>query len=444
VPASGSLIATLPSTQWVGVGVSSRKLWRRFWLTFLLACFLSEGLELLYERIEQRQGSSSPFADSFITATGLYQRIVTVRRDPKPRFTAIVEVDPGKGPADVSDQNVCAERAFLGELIERISEVRPPPAMIVIDKYFGAATCRNGDAGTESLLRTISLVTHSLPMVIGIRTNAWQPSDSKDGRTIHLVQEHLSIARQGPFFAEGVINVAPDNRRLALQWQVYQNGAAVMNHAPSVADTFSLAVAKLYDSRLLQNNVRLANLVAKGVQPYIGFLKPEQFEPYHLYAGELCTGPALPAGARCAAQSVSPDVVRNRIVLIGENDPDRDSFPSIVGRMSGFYLQANYIEALLDDRFYTPGAKVATYGFALLFFLGIELILIRFHGHPFLALTCISALSAAALMLLFIIIMFLSVYIDPVGITVTAVLLKLLHWAYDSVPPRHRTQTAWE
>ena len=270
--------------------MSLRKLRPRFWVTFLLACLLSEGLELLFERIEQRQGSSSPFSDSLITATGLYQRIVTVRRDPKPRFTAIVEIDPVKGPPDVSDQNVCAERAFLAELIERINQARPPPAMIVIDKYFGAGSCSSDDAGTQSLVRAVSHVTQIRPIVVGIRTGAWQPSASKDGRTAHVVQEHLSIAKDGPFFAEGVINVAPDNRRLALQWRVFQNRAAVANHAPSAADTFSLAVAKLYDARLLQNNPRLAKLLAKGVQPYIGFLKPEQFDPYHLYAGELCGG----------------------------------------------------------------------------------------------------------------------------------------------------------
>jgi CHASE2 domain-containing sensor protein len=424
--------------------VSSRKLWPRFWVTFVLACLLSEGLELLFERIEQRQGSSSPFSDSFITATGLYQRIVTVRRDPKPRFTAIVEIDPAKGPRGVSDQNVCAERAFLAELIERISEARPPPAMIVIDKFFGAASCRSDDAGTESLLRAISHITQMQPVVVGIRTSPWQPSESKDGHRVHVVQERLSIAKEGPFFGEGVINVAPDNRRLALQWRVYQSRAAVMNHTPSVADTLSLAVAKLYDSRLLQNNTRLANLISQGVQPYIGFLKPEQFEPYHLYAGELCSGQASSAAPRCAGQSVLSDIFRNKIVLIGENDSDRDSYPTIVGRVSGFYLQANYIEALLDDRFYTPGVKVASYGFAFLFFLGIELVLIRFHGRPLLALLSIGGLSAAALMLLFAIIMFSSVYIDPVGITVTAILLKLLHWAYDCIQPRHRPQTAWE
>jgi CHASE2 domain-containing sensor protein len=410
-----------------------RKHWPRFWVTFLLACLLSEGLELLFERIELRQGSSSPFSDSLITATGLYQRIVTVRRDPKPRFTAIVEIDPVKGPADISDQNVCAERTFLAELIERISQARPPPAMIVIDKYFGARYCRSDDAGTQSLLRAVSHVTQSQPVVVGIRTGA----ASKDGRTAYVVQDHLSIVKDGPFFAEGVINIAPDNRRLALQWRVYQNRDAV---TPSVADTLSLAVAKLYDSRLLQNNPRLATLLAKDVQPYIGFLKPEQFEPYHLYAGELCGGSAEP---RCAGQAVLPDVFRNKIVLIGENDPDRDSYPSILGRVSGFYLQANYIEALLDDRFYAPGGPVASYGFAFLFFLSIELVLIRFHGRPLAALFWIGALSAAALMLLFVIIMFVSVYIDPVGITVTAVVLKLLHWGYDSITRETAHKPRW-
>ena len=137
------------------------------------------------------------------------------------------------------------------------------------------------------------------------------------------------------------------------------------------------------------------------------------------------------------------DVFRNKIVLIGESDPDRDGSPTSWGGCPVSTCRQTTSRHYSTTAFTRPGGQVASYGFAFLFFLGIELVLIRFHERPLVALLWIGALSAAALMLLFVIIMFLSVYVDPLGITVTAVLLKLLHWAYDSVQPRNRTQTEW-
>ncbi|MGA7926678.1 MAG: CHASE2 domain-containing protein, partial [Candidatus Sulfotelmatobacter sp.] len=45
--------------------------------------------------------------------------------------------------------------------------------------------------------------------------------------------------------------------------------------------------------------------------------------------------------------------IRGNIVLIGERT-DRDQHNTVNGKMPGYELQANYIEALLDDRYFTP------------------------------------------------------------------------------------------
>jgi CHASE2 domain-containing sensor protein len=408
----------------------------RFWITFLIACIVAEGLELVYQRLEGSQG----LADSLVTVSGLYQRIVTARRDPIPRFTAIVEIDPARDP-NVSDVAVCAEREYLAHLIERLGQGRPAPAMIAIDKYFGLNSCPSDDSGTRALIARVTATSDLHPVVVGIRTKE-QALDANKGQVVHVVLPHLTYRPQGATFQEGVINVSSDNRRLPLQWAVYPSETAARSNSRVVMDTFALAVARQYDPDLLEKNPRLNRILGEGIQPFIGFLTPDQFKLSHVYASDLCGLTTAASRPTCESKLPLPDF-RNKIVLIGEND-DRDVYPTIVGRISGLYLQANYIEALLDDRFYTPGGPLLDYGFAFLFFLGVELILIKFHRSPLSLIVYLGGLTASSLIFLYLFVMVGNMYVDPVGVTLTAVLIKMLHAAYDYVredPPRghHRT-----
>jgi hypothetical protein len=92
----------------------------RFWITFVIACAISEGGELIVERIERSGGERSAIADSLITVSGLYQRIVTAPRNPVVHFTSVVEIDPERDLPGVSASNVCAEREFMARLLSRI------------------------------------------------------------------------------------------------------------------------------------------------------------------------------------------------------------------------------------------------------------------------------------------------------------------------------------
>ena len=46
--------------------------------------------------------------------------------------------------------------------------------------------------------------------------------------------------------------------------------------------------------------------------------------------------------------------IAGHVVIIGEINHELDDHLTIVGRMSGLLVQANYIEALLDDRLFRP------------------------------------------------------------------------------------------
>jgi hypothetical protein len=416
----------------------------RFWVTFLLACAVAEGGEFLFEHLLS-SGDRPALAESLVTATGLYQRLVTARRHPIERFTAIVEIDPRNDSLPVSDANVCAERDFLAHLLVRINSANP--AMIVIDKYFGQDTCPPpDDAGTKALIEAVDTARANRAIVVGSKTDTVAVSFAGGTtRQVPVLAPALSFGPDDKHFREGIVNISADNRRLPLQWLIYPSREAIAAGTRVVRDTFALSVAKLYDANLMEKSPRLSRLIANGEQPFIGFLDIHDFKWAHLYASELCDTPrhAPDQWRHCTSEQPPPEVLTHRIVLIGENDPDRDEFPSIVGRLPGFYLQANYIEALLDDRYYTPGGPWLDYGVAFLFLVALELILVVYHHDVIRIVFFCACLVVGSGIFLYLAIMLASVYIDPVAVSATAILIKLLHEVYGYVqretPPTQMT-----
>jgi CHASE2 domain-containing sensor protein len=409
-----------------------RQLRWKFWVTFLLACLVAEGGEFVFHKFGQQESGDLQLSESLITASGFYQRIITARRNPIDRFTAIVEIDPKIDYPNVNDSNVCAEREFLAHLLTRINIANP--AMIVIDKYFGRDTCGPGDVGTKALLDVITKLRATRPIVVGSRTDTLELQSGGKIQARSYIVPQLPFGPEDSQFREGIINIASDNRRLPLQWLVSRDESSARNGVRVVRDTFALAVAKLYDPDLLRKSPRLARLIDAGEQPFIGFLDVPQFKESHLYASAVCSSSPrqTTAAPNCENEAPLPSSLRNRIVLIGEND-DRDEFSSIVGRIPGFYLQANYIEALLDDRYYRSGGPVLDFGSAFLFLVGLELILIVYHHDVLRVVMLTGALVIGIGMLLYLTIMLAGIYIDPWGVSATAVLIKSLHFVFGFV-----------
>ncbi len=407
----------------------------RFWVTFFLACAIVEGAELTVDKLQESAGDPSGMASSLVVATGLYQRIVTSPRTPLVRAVALVEIDSGNDLPGVSAVNVCDERAFLARLLLRIDE--SSPAVIVIDKYFGRHSCRTDDPGTKALREAIAIIRSHRPLVVGVRARA--PESATSGASV--IEPSLTLGGPNPTSQEGILNIAADNRRLPLQWNVYEDErSAARGGDPVVRDTLALATVKLYDATLLEQNSRLRRFLARGEQPFIAFLQSGQFLLAHHYASELICNPdaARPDDWRnCQVRSAPPPELRNRIVLVGENSPDADQHSSVIGHVAGFYLQANYIEALLDNRLYASGGPLLDYGFAFLFLFGLEVILAISEHDPVHAVSLIVALLLAAVLLLYLIVLHFGVYIDPLPVGLTAVLIKISHLVYAHVRHTH-------
>jgi CHASE2 domain-containing sensor protein len=392
---------------------------------------VAEGSELLFDHSLENRLDDRPFADSVIGASGLYQQLLAAPRNPKVRYTALVEIDSQVDIPSVSSSNVCNERAFLARLIERINASHP--AEIVIDKYFGKSSCPDDDAGTRDLIAAVQKTRANRPLIVGLAT-----SDT-EGKGPAVVQETLAFGPEDRA-QQGIVNIAKDNRRLPLQWLVSQAAEGAPS-APVVIDTLSLAAAKGYEYDLLKTSPALVRLIDKGEQPFIGFIDQQRFDARHLYASEVVCGHRIARGQRwqdCLEPTPQP-ALRNKIVLVGENDRRADTHYSVVGKVLGLYLQANYIEALLDDRHYRTGGPIADYAFAFLFLLVLELILMVYHHEPARAVFLILVLLALSYATLYVVIMQIGLYVDPVPVGAGALMIKVLHLIYGMVqePKEH-------
>ncbi len=406
-------------------------------MTFLLACALVEGSEFALERLMESDNQEA--VGTFFVLTGLYQRLLTAARIPEVRRTVIVEVNPEKDFASVSNSNVCAEREFLAHLIRRIDE-NSSPAAIVIDKYFGKSACLNEDGqGTRDLIETVDSIRHKgHKVVIGLETQKLEDAQNPPrGMPESFLVDSLKFGA-GSMGQEGIVNIAHDTRRLPLQWQIYssQDGGAAIT-----LNTLSMTAALAYDPDLLAKDRRLAGLIDDGEQPFIGFLGEKQWADAHghFYASEVLCGRRAAESEQwrsCEGQGPVPARLDHQIVLIGEQDR-ADRHDSVVGPVPGFYLQANYIEALLDSQYLNPGGRLANYGLGFAFLIALELILIVLHERAGWAIAGIALLAAVSYAGLLLIVLVLRTYVDPIPVGATGCAIKILHLVYGKVALGH-------
>jgi CHASE2 domain-containing sensor protein/class 3 adenylate cyclase len=380
-----------------------------FAAVFLVACILTFG----FEQWVDRSISESPgIAQAAFTFSGLYQKIVAAPRNPIPRYTAVVEIDPERDPGSVSMLELCRQRRMMAELVRRIAAAAP--SVIAIDKFFGESVCPNDINPT--LIAAMTDVNAKVPVVVG--------RNVLDGT--YLQPSLLS----GLGLREAILNTDPDTRKLPLKWDVFRNKDDMDHERGTVQrGTLALTAAQAYGKGKLEaEHPRLAKLLNPVRHPYISFLDMDQFKPYRLLAGFVLCGREVKPGEDALACPGSPNelaALSGKIVVIGEISRDQDVQTTVVGRIPGVYLQANFIEALLDDRYY-EGFPVLSYVFGLLFLAALEAILTVFRNSWTKRLGAIAGLLLTILFLLYIVITDFHLYVNPVPFIVLALLVRAL------------------
>ena len=380
---------------------------------FLTACALAMSLEAWLNNALASRETTGTTAEAALLFSGAYRHVVGAPRNPIPRDTVVVEIDPERDPASVSLHEICRQRKMMTALVRRIATALP--SVIVIDKYFGTSECP-GDTNA-SLIAAMAEVGAKIPVVVGRRING------------DFLEPSLFSAV--PVVHDAILNIDADSRVLPLQWEVFPSKETMQRKEDlGWRDTLALAAAKAYErGHLLERHPRLAQLLGPPPRyPYISFLDLDQFRQYRFLVGYILCGREVKQGEDATACPAAPQALASlsgKIVLIGEISKEEDEWASVVGRIPGSYLQANFIEALLDDRYYEDFPTLA-YVFGFLFLAALEVVLWFFRNSWIKKLGAIGILILTLGLSLYIVMMDFHRYVNPLPFIALALLIRSL------------------
>lgn len=231
------------------------------------------------------------------------------------------------------------QRDYLAKLVEALDAANP--AVIALDFDLRSPSpdgqpveIKEYEAGTQKLCEAVKAVSQRRKVVLP--------------KTIHYKPEQDAFYRESDVynncdFAGGRVTVGyialPDDlRRVPLYRAKVKNGDPV--------DSFAQAVARAYRPQIVE---RLEAIDRGDELPYGGFIARGGFD-------------VVTANQLFSREPAVFDKLANRVVIIsGEwhsrglgRGPLADSFQTPVGALPGALLHANYVEALLDKRIYSP------------------------------------------------------------------------------------------
>ena len=418
--------------------------WLRPAVYFVIACVLTYGLEFWLDRsLERLDQPQNYLTQGLFDVAAFYHRLVTIRpRKASPRFTGLVILSSKASPPGISMLNVCPERRFLGELLKSLVNVHP--RVVVIDKKFGLTTCPDDDPGTLNLYAGMqSLCTSHVRVIVG-RLVGEDTRKQKNITTVYPLEPALSFRKVTPPSAvdsaadvprlsasdtpeqcvfEGVVNTVQDNRRAGLWFPNVEPVETYHGSPPSLA----LAAALSASPNLLHSGT-LDGLKSES-PPYVSFVETEDFENYEVRARDLVCKSADPPGWRaCTDGEIDPSVrakLLASVVLIGEDDSGSDRHDTAVGEIPGYYLQANYIESLLDDRLIRPVPEIINIVAGFSVFVGFEFIAWYYHHHRVKALLRFAVLVLGSGLIVYFSVTLFGYYLNPTAIGVLAILLRV-------------------
>jgi hypothetical protein len=340
---------------------ANNKVARRLTSILILALILVPLLlEFVSDRLEARDVKSQNTWVRFFQSAFWYQTVVTAgERKPRDHFVRIVTLVRHREPDEIF-YDYCKQRLLMAKLISNIQQARP--AVIVVDKFFSAHSCPDPMSEGNQSFRQV-LKTSSVPIVMGLQTSDPEELEAQGSlettETMALKRANLVLEPAFKFDAGdqvlfGLTRLDRDTRKIPLQWYVYGSRADLSsNQAPQKLPTLSHMAAEQYDPTVF-SRPDLKAVLAAGVDPFTSFLKESEIPTFA--AIDLVCDPALPKPAKwedCPPDRYGSDLLKNHIIVVG-NRTTEDFHASVIGTVPGVVLQANYIESLLDDRYFKP------------------------------------------------------------------------------------------
>ncbi len=328
-----------------------------------------------------------------------YQRSVTSGfKKPRNNYVVLVLIDD-KVPKATRD-NLCLQRKYVADVVRRISDAHA--AVIALDLTFGLDTCPQTSPGlyqsTVELQRAIADVSRNTPIIIAQRTidaaylsKKW-PQKLATLRTAGFLDTEVILEPAVKFdstnenrISIGLFTFNEDRRKVPLNWPAYTSLDSVGHEAPTISDTFALAVVKAYrpDPRILAEIKRFQD---RESHPLTSFLTQREIRCFSAF--DILEGSSVhPSTEQAQCNSTDADTaplkqLNHRIVVIGKDDPQVDRWDSVIGEVPGVILHANYIESILDSRLLKPVQGCVSISVAIAWFALIEVIFRLLADHP--------------------------------------------------------------
>ncbi len=278
-------------------------------------------------------------------------------RKPRSHFVRLIILRAATEPDLLTEvSNRCPQREFFSLLLPAIAAASP--ALIVIDKdYSPSLACPE----TDHLIRSAAGVSAATPIILSARSES-ELQASAEPEELRRTLERNSAVVKLPSLAfpngvrQAIANLDIDDRKIPLFWPAYPDRSSVGKVKPRPEPSLAFAAATTFDPSVATLPA-ITNLEKHHRFAYTNFLREDQIGSYSAI-DLLCNA----AHSRDRDwKTCNPDPANNsglrqlshRVVLIGEENAS-DMWDSPVGRVPGAVLQANYIEALLDDRYLQP------------------------------------------------------------------------------------------
>lgn len=382
----------------------------------------------------------------------LYQRFTTLGHISRSHRVWIVSFSPEQVP--VTD-DPCSKRAFVAALLRRLSQFSP--AAVAIDFWYPPGRCMEGSGHDLSQELVDALQSTPFPVVLGAESSSWNELESRPAALSALEKKGFShrdqlLSAVDPALLpaafgsgnvhSGLARLNCDNRRIPLEWRVYPEQELKASAAPATAKTLSYETASLVETGILPPG---------NDHPFTGLLNEQAFttlkkgSPQLNAEALLCRSNVGGAAARMRDWSACPGAdpalfaaLRGSVILIGEKyDPPNDWHDSVLGRVPGYVLHANYIDALLVDFYFTPLPVALEFGLILA---GMLLIAVIFEVAPSIraallwSVLGIAVLAVACSLLQLALRIYLGFWLALVPIPA----LEGLFYLRSSIKPQHR------
>jgi CHASE2 domain-containing sensor protein len=342
------------------------------WLFILLG--LAVYLELPHETLSQDNPCELLERAGTETSAVTYGYIVSSGyRNVRCRRVTVVPLSDETDPAKVLN-NVCEQRFYIANLVDRLSALGA--SAIVIDKYFGVDSCSKNDKGTTDLINAVR--ASKAPVVVGVATHPPRLAHADScliatpSLDFGLKTGPNSLMSSEPAAIQGLTRLNADVRKVPLNWFVYKSDKSFSDgEAPADSiETLSYTAATLADSHL-KDDRGVKYLRSLGQHPFTSFIDPDAI-PRADASSVLCSGPhrqQIQMESRysvdCGKYHLQESDIRGRVIVIGDDSTERDRHRLFDRDVPGVYLQANYIESLLDGRYFKPLPRSWDFGLFL-------------------------------------------------------------------------------